>query len=353
MAHDVFISHSAKDKITGDAVCALLESEGIRCWIAPRDVTPGMEWSECIMDAIENARIMVLIFSSNANVSDHIRREVERAANRSIAILTLRIEDVLPAKALEFFIGNVHWLDALTPPLEAHLKKLAGTIKMLLAREEGKQLPIPPKIKEPISEPILEPKPAHNIALVPAKWLWKVSVWGWGIGIVLALLLVGFFFHRDLASRPAPAVTQQPAPPPRLNNDTWTDPATKLMWTKRDSGDNHDLTWPQAVSYCRDLSLDNRTDWRLPTIEELKKIYDPSVSEHVDCCSKLPGGAHFNVHVKGNLILTGWEWSSTRGNDPGQALGLNFYDDSTPSGFVRLAFKIDVPRALCVRSSEE
>ena len=52
MAHDVFISHSAKDKVTADAVCAMLESEGVRCWIAPRDVLPSMEWSEAIIDAM-------------------------------------------------------------------------------------------------------------------------------------------------------------------------------------------------------------------------------------------------------------------------------------------------------------
>ena len=134
MAHDVFISHSAKDKVTADAVCAMLESEGMRCWIAPRDVLPSMEWGEAIIDAIEECRIMVLVFTANANASPQIRREIERAVNRGVAILPVRMEDVLPGKGLEYFIGNVHWLDALNPPLEAHLKSLAGTIKILLAR---------------------------------------------------------------------------------------------------------------------------------------------------------------------------------------------------------------------------
>jgi hypothetical protein len=52
MAHDVFISHSSKDKLAADAACAVLEGEGIRCWIAPRDITPGAEWSASIIDAI-------------------------------------------------------------------------------------------------------------------------------------------------------------------------------------------------------------------------------------------------------------------------------------------------------------
>jgi hypothetical protein len=116
MSYDVFISHSAKDKTTADAVCAMLESSGIRCCIAPRDVTPGLEWGECIIEAVEECRTMVLVFTLHANDSPQIHREVERAVNRGVAILPVRIEDVLPGRALEFFIGNVHWLDALTPP---------------------------------------------------------------------------------------------------------------------------------------------------------------------------------------------------------------------------------------------
>ena len=69
MPHDVFISYSSKDKVYADAVCARLESEGIRCWIAPRDILPGMHWGGAIVEAIESARLMVLLFSSHANAS--------------------------------------------------------------------------------------------------------------------------------------------------------------------------------------------------------------------------------------------------------------------------------------------
>jgi photosystem II stability/assembly factor-like uncharacterized protein len=162
MAHDVFISHSAKNKPTADAVCAMLESEGIRCWIAPRDVTPGLEWSECIIEAIEQTRIMVLIFTAEANASPQIRREVERAVNRGVAILPLRMEEIMPARALEYFIGNVHWLDAMSPPLEAHLKSLAVTIRLLLSRLEPhadpnlapRPEPVPPVPVPPAPDPV-------------------------------------------------------------------------------------------------------------------------------------------------------------------------------------------------------
>lgn len=137
MAHDVFISYSHHDKAAADAVCAKLEQHQIRCWIAPRDVVPGIEWADCIINAIHGTRVMVLVFSSNANESPQIRKEVERAVNKGVVIVPLRIEDVVPTRSLEYFMSNVHWLDALTPPLDQHLEHLAGTVKMLIERADA------------------------------------------------------------------------------------------------------------------------------------------------------------------------------------------------------------------------
>ena len=141
MAHDVFISYSSHDKAVADATCAALESLGVRCWIAPRDVQPSAEWGDAIVQAIDQCRLMVLVFSANANASPQIRREVERAVSKAVPVIPLRIEDVAPAGSLEFFIGAIHWLDALTPPLESHLRRLGETVKALLQIE-----PSPPRI---------------------------------------------------------------------------------------------------------------------------------------------------------------------------------------------------------------
>ena len=118
MAHDVYISYSHVDKAAADAACATLERAGIRCWIAPRDITPGDEWSAAIIKAIDQCRAMVLIFSQNANNSRQIRREVERAITVGIPLVPVRIEDVVPTESLAYFMGTVHWLDAMTPPFD-------------------------------------------------------------------------------------------------------------------------------------------------------------------------------------------------------------------------------------------
>jgi hypothetical protein len=137
MRIDVFISYSSKDKPTADAACAALEAAGVRCWIAPRDILPGQDWGAAIVDAIDDCRLVVLVFSADANESPQIRNEVVRAVNRGVPIIPVRIDDITPTKALAYFMGSVHWLDALTPPLEKHLETLAATVKTLLQR--GKQ----------------------------------------------------------------------------------------------------------------------------------------------------------------------------------------------------------------------
>lgn len=94
MAHDVFVSYSSADKTVADAVCTALEGGGLRCWVAPRDIVPGVDWGAAIIDAIEGAKVMVLIFSANANASRQISREVERAVAKGVTIVPFRIQDV-------------------------------------------------------------------------------------------------------------------------------------------------------------------------------------------------------------------------------------------------------------------
>jgi len=135
MAVDVFISYSHHDKAVADAACAMLENSGIRAWIAPRDVRPGVEYGAEIVEAIERCRVLVLIFSESANSSGQILREVERAVSKGIPIVPVRIEEVLPTKSMEYFLGTIHWLEAMTPPLEQHLRQLVSIVGAVLSRD--------------------------------------------------------------------------------------------------------------------------------------------------------------------------------------------------------------------------
>jgi hypothetical protein len=167
MPHDVFISHSKDDRLTAYALCNKLESAGVRCWIGPRDVEPGVDWGAAIIEAISGCRIMVLIFSLKANGSRHVHREVQRAFDKNLTVIPFRVENAEPTGTLEYYLSSVHWLDAMTPPLEEHLETVARRVKALLlpasvlesATRVAPESPPPPS--QTITSPTDSQLPAH------------------------------------------------------------------------------------------------------------------------------------------------------------------------------------------------
>ena len=145
MAHDVIISYASEDKAVADKVCEGLEKSGVRCWIAPRDVLPGVPYGAAIIDAIQGSRAMVLVFSASADDSAQVLREVERAVSKGIPIICFRIENVEPSGAHGvLYQRRRQWLDALTPPLEQHLPQLTEAVLGLLG------MPQPARSRDPL-----------------------------------------------------------------------------------------------------------------------------------------------------------------------------------------------------------
>lgn len=161
MAHDVFISYASKDKAVADATCAALQAEGIRCWIAPRDVRG--QWARSITEAIENSRCMVLILSAKSNVSGHVEDEIAIAAENKLAIIPLRIEAVTPSKNIALWLKKHQWLDAMTPPLERHLKKLAKAVVLIL------ELEIDLEAEEATEQELISARPQHAAAATASE----------------------------------------------------------------------------------------------------------------------------------------------------------------------------------------
>ena len=199
-SHDVFVCYSARDKTVATAICAVLEAEGVRCWMAPRDILPGADWGESIIDAINDAKAMVLVFSANANdAQQQIKREVERAVNKGMPVIPFRIENVLPTKALEYFLSTPHWLDAFTPPLDDHVRQLADSIKRLLGKQlEDRPLltktpPLMPRLPQHEQRPPIDLKNIHIGGVPVQDWI-KVPKNAAIAGGVVLVLLVGFWF---------------------------------------------------------------------------------------------------------------------------------------------------------------
>jgi hypothetical protein len=133
---------------------------------------------------------------------------------------------------------------------------------------------------------------------------------------------------------------------PDTTGGVWSDPATGLMWTRKDNG--YALRWQPAAEYCRNLQLGGYSDWRLPTIDELKNIYNPAARA---ACG-LEG--HAVCQIKGNIRLTsGVAWSSSGTDRPQFMRGFYFRGAGEPKTHVLELDKrgANYDRALCVRRS--
>ena len=159
MPRDVFISHSARDKKIAETICTALEQQAIRCWVAPRDVRPGKSFPGEITRAIQQCKVMLLIFSRHSNSSEQVLREVQLAVDSHLPIVRLRIEDTPLSDDLRYYLSTPHWLDALTAPVSKHVPAVTAAIRELIGSAGD----------ESSGPPVMVSAPSPSAAGTPAK----------------------------------------------------------------------------------------------------------------------------------------------------------------------------------------
>jgi formylglycine-generating enzyme required for sulfatase activity len=131
----VFISYSSKDLSAAQHICAALEKRGCPCWIANRDVGAGENYQESIVQAIEQASVMVLVFSANSNESKEITKELSLASRMNLVVIPARTEDVAPSGAFAYEISTRQWID-LFHDWEGAIEGLASRVRAILSSFE-------------------------------------------------------------------------------------------------------------------------------------------------------------------------------------------------------------------------
>lgn len=123
---DVFISYEHQSKSIADNICAYLESKGVRCWYAPRDVVGP--YADAIVSAIEECKVFVLILNHNSSESVHVLNEVEMAYNRimqgNLTLVPFKVDDGILSKSMEYYVKRLHWIDAVSATLEQAIEQL-------------------------------------------------------------------------------------------------------------------------------------------------------------------------------------------------------------------------------------
>ena len=163
--HDIFICFSSKDEAIARDVVQFLEGRGLKCWISLRDVPAGQNYQETIVQALEEARAIVFLFSPFSSQSDEIKKELSLGGGFRVPVFPLRLSPIIPAGALRYELATRQWID-IFPDANRALDKLADTIDRALnpsaAADSAPAVESSQTGSDPIAPVQMKPRPARK-----------------------------------------------------------------------------------------------------------------------------------------------------------------------------------------------
>ena len=138
---EVFISYSTKDEEIANMVCNALESNGIKCWIAPRDISGGANWQPSITEAISESRVFIVIYSENSAQSPQVARELALADERSDhprTIIPYKIDNTELVAGFKYYLVSSQWVTVDTANNDFKTESLISSVNKALGKEDAK-----------------------------------------------------------------------------------------------------------------------------------------------------------------------------------------------------------------------
>ncbi len=129
MTKQVLISYASADQEVALQICDYLEDTGISCWIAPRDIVPGMDWSGAIVSGLEEVEIVILVYSAAADNSKHVPREIERSDSKGKILIPFTLEDIASESSLSYYLGATQGIEAYPSAVEKYFPKLLDAVR--------------------------------------------------------------------------------------------------------------------------------------------------------------------------------------------------------------------------------
>jgi formylglycine-generating enzyme required for sulfatase activity len=190
MSSRVFISHASPNAALALRICEGLESAGLRCWIAPRDVRFDGTYGTEIINGLRDSDVFLIVISAAAAESEQVEREAERASHYKKRIIPVIVGRSEPGPRLEYYVaGRQHFVCSSVPD-ERFLNDLANAIRGQAPVLGAPAQPTPPP-------PPVHPSIRRNL-LIPA------------LAAVVIVAIAAYFFFKPAPSVPA-AATNPPS----------------------------------------------------------------------------------------------------------------------------------------------
>jgi len=145
--HKVFISYSSKDYAQAESVRNILERNDIKCWMAPRDIPGGSNYTREIPVAIRECQVFVLILSDNAQGSHWVLKELDTAVNNGKVILPFMLEECQLNDEFNFLLTGAQRYEAYQKKSEA-METLIRRIQAVSAASEQPEVKKEKKVEK-------------------------------------------------------------------------------------------------------------------------------------------------------------------------------------------------------------
>ncbi|MBQ2653810.1 MAG: toll/interleukin-1 receptor domain-containing protein [Methanobrevibacter sp.] len=129
--NDVYICYTEEDDLTADAICHVMESNGMKCWFKKRDFKVG-ESIQKVNNAIKSSKSVVLVYSEDIKKSNFVKTELEIAHSSEIPIVCFKIDE-FPADEFKS-LKDAHWLEAFPNPGKI-FKDLVGDVSKTIGKD--------------------------------------------------------------------------------------------------------------------------------------------------------------------------------------------------------------------------
>ena len=150
--HQVFISYSTKDQVQAETVRNVLEGNDIPCWMAPRDIPGGSNYTKEIPIAIRDCQVFVLILSQHSQNSPWVLKELDSAVNHAKVILPFMLENCQLNDEFNFLLTGAQRYEAYRRKAES-LEALICRIRAITGETtDSTSIPTPPAVPEPQPE---------------------------------------------------------------------------------------------------------------------------------------------------------------------------------------------------------
>jgi len=97
----IFISHAGTDRERAQGLAKDLMYEGFNVWVDIFEIEPSENWLNDIKEGLDAASVVLVVWTTAAEQSRWVAREIARADQETIPIITLQFDDTKPNMALQ------------------------------------------------------------------------------------------------------------------------------------------------------------------------------------------------------------------------------------------------------------